>query len=120
MASEESSAHAVYKEKVIETGPDGTMLTMKAATPVRLIKNKFYHEIAALEAEGADVETLRNHLGRGRSRKGMFEGDMDEGELEIGQIAGAINSVKAAGAIVEDIIAEYRLLKQGLQSGGKF
>lgn len=120
VASEESSAHAVYKEKVIETGPDGTMLAMKAATPVRLIKNKFYHEIAALEAEGADVETLRNHLGRGRSRKGMFEGDMDEGELEIGQIAGAINSVKPAGAIVEDIIAEYRLLKQGLQSGGKF
>lgn len=120
VASEESSAHPVYKDKVVETGPDGTILAMKALTPVRLIKNKFYEEIRGLEAEGADGDALRAHLGRGRSRRGMFEGDMENGELEIGQIAGAIDKVLPAGDIVREIIQEYRQLKQLIQTGGPF
>ncbi len=120
VTSEESSAHKAFKDKVVETGPGGTMLALKGLTPVRLIKNKFFEEVQALEAEGADVERLREHLGRGRSRIGMFEGDLENGELEIGQIAGAIREVKPAAAIVTEILAEYTALKQQITQGGRF
>ncbi len=120
VASEESSAHMAFKQKVVETGPDGTMLAMKALTPVRLIKNKFYDEVRALEEQNAGTETLKEHLGRGRARKGMFEGDLDIGELEIGQIAGAIYQIKSAAAIVAEIVEEYQALKNEVVQGGRF
>lgn len=120
VASGESSAHQAFKDKVVETGPSGTMLALKDLTPVRLIKNKFYDEVRELETKGAEVERLREHLGRGRSRIGMFEGDLDNGELEIGQIAGAIHEVKPAAAIVQEILTEYKALKQQIAQGGRF
>lgn len=120
VASEESSAHSAFKEKVVETGPGGTMLALKDLTPVRLIRNRFYQEIKELEAEGADAETLKKHLGRGRSRKGMFEGDLENGELEIGQIAGAIDEIRPASEIVDEILNEYTRLKNEIIRGGKY
>ena len=120
VTSDESSAHQAFKEKVVETGPGGTMLSLKALTPVRLIRNQFYDEVTAMEAKGATSEELREHLGRGRSRRGMFEGDLDAGELEIGQVAGAIREVKPAAAIVEEIIGEYTRLKTTIGEGGRF
>lgn len=111
VAAEESSAHSSYKEKVVATSSADTILALKSLTPVRLIKNRFYSEISDLESNGASREELVNFLGRGRSKRGMFQGELDEGELEIGQIAGTINSILPAGAIVEEIIEEYRGLR---------
>ncbi|MEM7039626.1 MAG: nitronate monooxygenase, partial [Bacteroidota bacterium] len=104
VASDESSAHPTYKQKVVDTPEDGTMLSMKGLTPVRLIKNDFYEEIRAMEMRGASMEEIRAHLGKGRARKGMFEGDIEAGELEIGQISGAVTEVLPAKAIVEEIL----------------
>lgn len=120
VASEESSAHQLYKQKVVDTPADGTMLALKALTPVRLMRNGFFQEVAALEAEGAPVEALRDLLGKGRARKGMFEGDLEQGELEIGQISGAIHEILPAATIVKEIIAAYQQRKAELfnpQSG---
>lgn len=118
VACDESSAHQIYKEKVVETPSDGTQLSLKKLTPVRLIRNEFYQQVAALEAEGADQESLRALLGRGRAKRGMFEGDMVEGELEIGQISGAIQDILPAATIVENIIAEYQACKNELNRPG--
>lgn len=118
VASEESSAHRIYKEKVVETPSDGTQLAMKKLTPVRLIRNEFYQQVAALEAGGADPEALRALLGRGRAKRGMFEGDMVEGELEIGQISGAIQDILPAATIVKNIIAEYQACKNNINRPG--
>ncbi|HHG84584.1 MAG TPA: nitronate monooxygenase [Bacteroidetes bacterium] len=107
VASAESSAHAVYKQKVVDTPPDGTMLALRDLTPVRLMRNEFYQEVADLEAKGGTAESLRDLLGKGRARLGMFEGDMQQGELEIGQISGAIRSVISAKEIVAEVIEEY-------------
>jgi enoyl-[acyl-carrier protein] reductase II len=121
VASEESSAHVAFKERVVATPEDGTMLAMKEVVPVRLIKNRFYQEIEALEAKGASKEELLAHLGRGRAKKGMFEGDLEEGELEIGQIAGAIDAVLPAAQIVETIVTDYLSIKAELALGnGRF
>lgn len=120
VASEESSAHAAFKEKVVAAGPGDTHLALKALTPVRLLKNKFYDEVIALEAGGASPEALRAHLGRGRSRKGMFEGDLDAGELEIGQVSGSISRILPAAEILEEIMAEYSQLKNSIHNEGRF
>ena len=88
VASEESSAHPEFKRKVLEAKDGDTSLTLKKIIPVRLIKNKFYQEVKAMEDRGASREEIYEHLGHGRAKKGMFEGDLDEGELEIGQVAG--------------------------------
>ena len=121
VASAESSAHPAFKQKVLETGPDGTMLAMKALTPVRLIKNEFYQQVADMEQQGASPAQLAAHLGRGRARAGMFEGDLDRGELEIGQIAGSIDRIFPAAEIVERIIAEYQQLQTQIGRGaGRF
>lgn len=114
VASEESSAHPVYKQKVVDTPEDGTMLTLKSLTPVRLIRNEFFNEVEALKANGGSPEALRELLGKGRARKGMFEGDMQQGELEIGQIAGAIHEVLPAAKIIDNILTEYHTLKSHL------
>lgn len=107
VASSESSAHDNFKQEVIKTEDGGTHLTLKELTPVRLIKNEFYNKVQALYAENSSKEELQDLLGRGRAKKGMFEGDLKEGELEIGQIAGLIHEVKPAADILSEIIAEY-------------
>ncbi|MBK9590978.1 MAG: nitronate monooxygenase [Crocinitomicaceae bacterium] len=107
VASDESSAHENFKKTVINTADGGTQLTLKELTPVRLIKNEFYQKVQKAYTEGASVEDLKNLLGRGRAKKGMFEGDLIEGELEIGQIASIIKEIKPAAKIVEEIMAEY-------------
>ena len=116
VASEESSAHINFKNKVVETGEGETQLTLKELTPVRLIKNDFYGKIQKAYAHKADTDELRELLGRGRAKKGMFEGDLSEGELEIGQVAGLINEIKPAAEIVADILNEFRLARKELQT----
>lgn len=108
VASNESSAHANFKNVVVEAKEGDTDLTLKEITPVRLVKNEFYGRLHEAYENGATIDDLKTLLGRGRAKKGMFEGDLTEGELEIGQISGLINEVKPAAEIVEEIIAEYR------------
>jgi enoyl-[acyl-carrier protein] reductase II len=108
VASEESSAHGNFKKKVIEAHEGDTVLTLKELTPVRLIKNEFYKMVKQAEEKGAGVEELRLILGRARAKKGMFEGDLVEGELEIGQVSASINEIKPAAEIVAEIVEEYK------------
>ncbi len=107
VASEESSAHEMFKKSVITVKDGDTALSFKKLIPVRLIKNDFYLRVKELEDGGANREQLMELLGRGRAKLGMFEGDMQEGELEIGQIAGMINDIKPAALIIEEILKEY-------------
>lgn len=109
VASLESSAHPAFKQKVLEAKDGDTSLTLKRIIPVRLIKNKFYQEVKAMEDRGASREEIYEHLGHGRAKKGMFEGDLDEGELEIGQVSGMIRELMPAGKIVEEIVLEFNL-----------
>jgi enoyl-[acyl-carrier protein] reductase II len=108
VASPESSAHPNFKESVIKAKEGDTQLTLKQLTPVRLIKNKFFNEVNEAERKGASVEELKALLGRARAKKGMFEGDLEEGELEIGQVSGMINEIKPANEIVEEIFSEFK------------
>lgn len=107
VATEESSAHALFKERVVHAKEGDTLLTLKELTPVRLLKNPFFHHVMEAYSQGASLEELKELLGRGRAKRGMFEGDMNEGELEIGQIAGLIHDVIPAGKVVEQLMAEY-------------
>jgi len=116
VASAESSAHLNFKQKVIEAKDGDTQLTMKRIVPVRLIKNRFFSEVDKLETQGASTEQLSELLGKGRACKGMFEGDLDEGELEIGQISGLIKGIKPAGKIVEEIMNEFYKAKEELSN----
>ena len=108
VASVESSAHDAFKNEVIESKEGDTILTLKELTPVRLIKNEFYDSIEEAYKNGADSSELKTLLGRGRAKKGMFEGNIKDGELEIGQISGLINEIKPAAQIVNEILSEYR------------
>ncbi len=108
VASIESSAHQNFKNVVVDAKEGDTDLTLKNVTPVRLVKNEFYNQLKEAYERNADVEELKSILGRGRAKKGMFEGDLVEGELEIGQIAGLIHEILPAKEIVNEIIAEYR------------
>jgi enoyl-[acyl-carrier protein] reductase II len=110
--SEESSAHINFKKRVAASEEGETILTLKNLTPVRLIKNKFYEEVKAAQESGASVETLKALLGRGRAKKGIFEGNLDEGELEIGQISAAIKDIKPAAEILKDLWSDYLKLKE--------
>jgi enoyl-[acyl-carrier protein] reductase II len=116
VASVESSAHVNFKNKVIESGDGSTLLTLKKLVPVRLIRNKFFNEVEAKQSAGASPEELLNLLGSGRSRKGMFEGDLEEGELEIGQNAALIDEIKPAAEIVNDIVSEFIAAKDDLNN----
>ncbi len=109
VASEESSAHQNFKSAVVEAGDGHTQLTLKELTPVRLIKNKFFNDIQEAYARKASADELRELLGRARAKRGMFEGDMEEGELEIGQISGYIHEVKPAADIVKEIVEEFNI-----------
>ncbi|MEZ4859601.1 MAG: nitronate monooxygenase [Flavobacteriaceae bacterium] len=111
VASEESSAHPAFKEVVVQAKEGDTELTLKELAPVRLIKNKFYQDVKELYKKSPTVEELKELLGRARAKKGMFEGDLDEGELEIGQIAGLIHDIKPAATILHDMLKEYELAK---------
>ena len=112
VASNESSAHLAFKEKVIATNEGDTILTLKELTPVRLIKNPFYELIQEAYNKGADKEELLELLGRGRAKKGMFEGNLIDGELEIGQIAGIIHDILPVQNIMENLIQEFNQAKQ--------
>ena len=107
VASEEASSHLNFKNAVINSQEGDTVLTLKEITPVRLLKNPFYDQIAESNKRGVSVEELTILLGRGRAKKGMFEGDMKEGELEIGQVSALIKEIKPAGEIVEEIWSQY-------------
>lgn len=107
VASEESSSHIEFKKMVVDAKEGDTMLTLKELAPVRMLKNKFFDDVMALYAKNPSVEELKELLGRARAKRGMFEGDLVEGELEIGQIAGLIHDIKPAAQILMDMVAEF-------------
>ncbi len=109
-ASVESSAHIGFKEQIISAKEGSTELTLKEITPVRLLKNPFFEAVDAAYAAGASVEELKTLLGRGRAKKGMFEGDLESGELEIGQISARLDRIETAAEIVSQMITEYRII----------
>ena len=110
VATPESSAHQAFKEKIMQSNEGDTLLTLKELTPVRLLKNDFFHEVMTAYQNDASPEQLNQLLGRGRAKKGMFEGDMSQGELEIGQISSRIREIKPAAEIIREIVEEYRQL----------
>lgn len=116
VASEESSAHPAFKEVVVNTKEGDTMLTLKELAPVRLIKNKFFNDVQELYKQAPTVEQLKELLGRARSKRGMFEGDLEDGELEIGQIAGLIHDIKPVSEIVDDMISEFERAKNEVKN----
>jgi len=107
VASEEASSHDAFKNRVINSQEGETQLTMKQLTPVRLIKNKFFQEVQAAELRGASTEEIKGLLGRARAKRGMFEGDLEEGELEIGQVSAILDSILPAGEIVKKVWQEF-------------
>jgi len=109
-ASVESSAHIGFKEQIISAKEGSTELTLKEITPVRLLKNPFFEAVDAAYAAGASVEELKTLLGRGRAKKGMFEGDLESGELEIGQISARLDRIETSSEIVSQMITEYRII----------
>ena len=115
VTSEESSAHINFKKAILKAKDGDTQLSIKKLTPARLLKNKFWEQINRAEMSGASEEELKIILGRARAKKGMFEGDLEDGELEIGQISGYINEIKPAADIVVEIIAEYTSALQKLR-----
>ncbi|MCB0409603.1 MAG: nitronate monooxygenase [Flavobacteriales bacterium] len=106
-ASYESSSHESFKNEIVKAKEGATMLTLKDVTPVRLIKNKFFEEIQSAIISGASPEKQKEILGRGRAKKGMFEGNLEEGELEIGQVAGLIDSIETVDDIFKNLLKEY-------------
>ena len=107
VATPEASSHSNFKEEILKAEQGATILTLKELTPVRMMKNPFYKKIQNLYQNGASLEELSFALGRGRAKKGMFEGDLSEGELEIGQVAAQINSIKPAAEVVHEFIEIY-------------
>ena len=112
--SRESSASEAFKQLCVELGEDGTMLALKKISPTRLIKNELFTKIAEAESRGAEADELRQLLGRAASKRGIFEGDLTNGELEIGQIVGAIREVKPVAEIMDDIITDFEETKRRL------
>jgi len=120
VASKESSAHQAFKNAVVEAKEGDTHLTLKELAPVRLIKNKFYNEVQELYKTAPSVDDLKTLLGRARAKRGMFEGDLEDGELEIGQISGLIHDIKSVEDIVEEMLAEFNNAKASLHSSESF
>lgn len=114
VASEEASNHIDFKKMVVNSQEGDTQLTLKELAPVRLIKNKFYHEVQSAYQKGATTEELKLLLGRGRAKKGMFLGDLEDGELEIGQVSALIHDIKPASQIIEEMISEFNQSKQNI------
>ena len=115
-ASVESSSHDNFKNTIINIKEGDTQVTLKELAPVRLIKNKFYDDLQELYKKAPTTEELKTLLGRARAKKGMFEGDLVEGELEIGQIAGLIHEIKPAAAIIEEMVSEFEMAKKEVQN----
>jgi enoyl-[acyl-carrier protein] reductase II len=113
VASLESSAHENFRNAIIHSNPSSTMLVMKKHVPVRLLKNKFYEGIKKLEDEGASEEKLIQELGKGRARQGMLEGNLEEGELEIGQGCSMVRKVQSVEHIVNEVVNEYQKIIKG-------
>ena len=113
-AAQESSAHEGFKNRIIHSAEGDTQLSLKQLTPVRLLKNEFYQQVQQLEDSGASAEQLKELLGKGRSRIGMFEGDLVNGELEIGQVAAQIDGLHPVAHIMERLIAEFQLTREQL------
>ncbi|MEN9445026.1 MAG: hypothetical protein RIS47_1917 [Bacteroidota bacterium] len=113
-ASIESSGHQAFKDEILKAKEGATSLALKGLVPVRLIKNKFWDEIKSLEDAGADAQTLKDKLGKGRAKLGMFEGNLDEGELEIGQGAALIDNILSAQEIIAEVMLEFKLAKSEL------
>ncbi|WP_396127355.1 NAD(P)H-dependent flavin oxidoreductase [Chryseobacterium gotjawalense] len=107
-ATEEASSHENFKNKVISLNEGDTYLTLKELAPVRLVKNKFFHDLEKLYDQGRDAEALRETLGRARAKRGMFEGDLEEGELEIGQVSALIHEILPVKKVFENLLKEYR------------
>jgi enoyl-[acyl-carrier protein] reductase II len=114
--SEESSAHADFKKLVVGLNEGDTKLALKKIGAVRLIRNEFFQEVERLENEGASADQLRVWLGRGRAKKGMFEGDLKDGELEIGQVASIINEILPVETIMKNMVQEYRQTKERMKN----
>ena len=115
-ATDESSAHQNFKNTIIAVKEGDTELTLKELAPVRLVKNKFYNELQDLYKTKPTITALKEFLGRARAKKGMFEGDLDNGELEIGQIAGLVNEIKPAKIVLNEIIDEFNKMKSVINS----
>jgi len=118
--SEESSAHSDFKKLVAELGEGGTKLALKKLAPTRLIKNHFFEQVDKAEKAGKSTEEIRELLGRGRAKRGMFEGDLDEGELEIGQVSAQISEIQPVNQIMDNLISEFNLAKSEIAKGGRF
>ena len=116
VASEESSAHRAFKKMVVEAKEGDTLLTLKELAPVRMLKNKFFSEVMELYTQNPTKEQLVELLGRARAKRGMFEGDLEDGELEIGQIAGLIHDIKPAAQIVAEMVQEFEAAKKTVQN----
>ncbi|MCL6275322.1 nitronate monooxygenase [Muricauda sp. 2012CJ35-5] len=113
-ASHEGSAHNLFKQRIVEAKEGDTHLTLKELAPVRLLKNKFYEDVQNAYANGATKEDLISLLGRARAKRGMFEGDLEEGELEIGQVSGLIHSIESAGDIIQHMITGFEKAKESV------
>ncbi len=118
--SEESSAHPDFKKLITEIGEGGTKLSLKKLAPVRLVKNHFFKLVDIAEQNAATPEELRDLLGKGRAKKGMFEGDLENGELEIGQVSAQIKEVLPVNRIMENLISEFQVAKREIIEGGKY
>ncbi len=112
VASEEASSHQNFKQMVVDSKEGDTLLTLKELAPVRMLKNKFFESVMQLYTTNPSKEELISHLGRARAKRGMFEGDLEEGELEIGQIAGLINDIKPAAQILKEMVEEFKVAKK--------
>jgi enoyl-[acyl-carrier protein] reductase II len=112
VASQECSAHTNFKDAVVESKEGDTMLSLKKLTAVRLLNNEFYQKVVEAENRGDSIEELRELLGRGRSKRGMFEGNLQEGELEIGQVSSMINEIKPVKEIIDEIISDFKIEKE--------
>ncbi|MBQ0735769.1 NAD(P)H-dependent flavin oxidoreductase [Aquimarina celericrescens] len=115
VASHEASSHINFKKMVVNAKEGDTHLTLKELAPVRMLKNKFYNDVMQLYAKGPSVDELKALLGRARAKRGMFEGDLEEGELEIGQVSGLIHDIKPAAVIIEDMIKEFNEAKRKME-----
>ena len=113
-ASQESSAHENFKRRIVELKEGDTFLTLKQLTPVRMAKNKFFQKVQEAEFRGATKDELQNLLGKRRAKLGIFEGDLEEGELEIGQISSAIKRIQPASEILTEIWEEYKSVKKSM------
>lgn len=119
VATTESSAHQLFKDSIVHAQEGDTLLTFKELTPVRLLKNKFFNQVENAYKNDASIEELQALLGRGRAKKGMFEGDLVNGELEIGQVSSLITEIKPAAEIIEELVAEFKRAQQE-QTTSKF